>query len=249
VNTLPSERPRGGESDSGRRARPGRFLVVTGTDTGVGKTVFASLLVRAFRQAGVQAIGLKPLCSGGREDAMALRDAAAGRLALDDVNPWSFAAALTPSVAAQRVGKSVGLTQVVAHIRQVSRPFELAVVEGAGGLLSPLGVDCDTRSLIRALQATPIVVCPNRLGAINQSLLVWEALPRARRPQTRLVLVEPPASDGSQRSNVTLLRERLGRERVMVLPRLSEADMHDPNQAVRRLGRRLRTGLGMRARG
>lgn len=240
---MPTKSDRATIADSCQPPRRGRVLVVTGTDTGVGKTVVAALLVRSLRAGGVNAIGLKPLCSGGREDAVALRDAADGVLALDEVNPWSFAAALTPMVAARRVGKSVSLAAVVAHVRKVTRRCDIVVVEGAGGLLSPLGMDFDTRDLIQALQATTIVVCPNRLGAINQSLLVWEALPRLARRQAKLVLVETPNGDPSSRSNLTLLCRGLGEDRVLSLPWLAPSAMADLRGEVRRSGRRLREAV------
>ncbi|MCP5520415.1 MAG: dethiobiotin synthase [Verrucomicrobiales bacterium] len=236
---MPPKRPRATLADPGPPFPSGRVLVVTGTDTGVGKTVVAGLLVRALRGAGIDAIGLKPVCSGGREDAIALQAAAGGVLGLDAVNPWSFSAALAPAVAARRAGKTVTLTRVLTHIRRLARCHEVTVVEGAGGLLSPLGEDFDSRDLIRALRAIPVVVCPNRLGAINQSLLVWEALSRRVRPRARLALLEPLVPDGSQRSNVSLLRRRLGRDRVILLPRFSEAEVRDPEAVYRRVRRAL----------
>jgi dethiobiotin synthetase len=91
------------------------------------------------------------------------------------------------------------------------------VVEGAGGLLSPLGVDFDSRDLLRALSAKPLVVCANRLGAVNQALLVLEALPRALAKQAHVILstVKP---DAASAGNVKLLSERLELRRVHVLP-------------------------------
>lgn len=233
------------DPDPGGRPRQSRILVVTGTDTGVGKTIVSGLLVRALRSGGIDAVGLKPLCSGGREDAVALREAGDGALDLKAVNPWFFTAPLTPLLAARRAGVSVKLPEVLRHIRRVARCFEWVVVEGAGGLMSPLGEDFDTRDLIRALRAAAIIVCPNRLGAINQSLLVWEALPPSAQARAKLVLVNPAQPDASSRSNATLLRQRLGTGRVVVLPWLSEAELRDPRIAVRRQGRRLlRTVLG-----
>lgn len=194
------------------------ILFVTGTDTGVGKTVVAAGLVRGMRRQGRRVAGLKPLCSGGRADAEALRDAMGGGLPLDVVNPWHFPAAVAPALAARRRGQTVSRQAVVQHVRRTARTFEVTVVEGAGGLLSPLGQGFDSRDLIRALRAAPIVVTPNRLGALNQGLLVLEALPRGLRPAARLVLVTPAEGSPVARSNVAWLRERLGADRVISLP-------------------------------
>lgn len=198
-----------------------KIFFITGNDTGVGKTVFAALLVRQFRALGVRVAGLKPLCSGGREDARALRSAAGNVLSLDAVNPWHFRAALAPVLAARKAGKRVRLRAVVAHIRQVARQFDCVVVEGAGGLLSPLGEDFDSRDLIAALAATPVVVCANRLGAVNQVRLTLNALHGAPARRARIILVNPPRPDAASRTNLKLLKEFVDAKRIRLLPWLT----------------------------
>jgi len=198
-----------------------RIVVVTGSDTGVGKTVLTALLTRRLRAAGINAVALKPLCSGGREDAVALRGANGSALTLDEVNPWHFRAALAPVLAARREGSGVRLAEVVARVRAVARRFEMVLVEGAGGLLSPLGEDFDTRDLVVALRAIPIVVVPNRLGAVNQARLVIEALPKSARRQAQIVLVEQRVADAAARSNVSLLKEWMPEAAVVRLPWMS----------------------------
>ena len=195
-----------------------QIYFITRTDTGVGKTVLAALLTRHLRAQGVRVAALKPICSGDRDDARALRLAAGKVLALDEVNPWHFHAPLAPLLAARLERKRVRLREVVAHIRRVGRRFGVVMVEGAGGLLSPLGEGFDSRDLIAALCAKPIVVCPNRLGAVNQALLVLNALPRAVAARAPVVLVSPRKSDSASRTNPKLLAEILGAQRVRVLP-------------------------------
>ena len=107
---------------------------VTGTDTGVGKTRLAGLLVAGFRRAGVPAAALKPLCSGGRDDARWLRAACDEELTLDEINPWHFRAPLAPLLAARREKRKVRLGQVLAHVRRMRRRFPVLIVEGAGGV-------------------------------------------------------------------------------------------------------------------
>src|SRR6266496_2869342 len=125
-----------------------RILFITGTDTGVGKTVFAVLVTRHLCDRGFYVATLKPVCSGSRDDARLLRDAAGKVLPLREVNPWHFRAPLAPLLAARQEKKRVRLREVRAHIRRVARQFDVVVVEGAGGLLSPLGEDFDSRDLI-----------------------------------------------------------------------------------------------------
>ena len=195
-----------------------RTLFITGTDTSVGKTMLATLLTRRLREQGRHVAALKPICSGGRGDARALREAAGGVLSLDEVNWWHFRAALAPLLAARKEQKRVRLREVVAGMKRVRERFEVIVVEGAGGLLSPLGEDFDSRDLILALRAVPIVVCPNRLGAVNQVRLVVSALPEALARSARAVLMSPRHADAASRTNAHLLGEFLGQDRVQVFP-------------------------------
>ncbi len=195
-----------------------QILFITGTDTGVGKTVFAALTTVYLRRNRFRVAALKPLCSGGRDDARTLHAAAGKVLSLDEVNPWHFRAPLAPLLAARKEKKRVKLREVVAHIRRVAKRFEVLVVEGAGGLLSPMGEDFDSRDLIRALNALPIIVCPNKLGAVNQVRLVLEALPPGVRSEARVVLVNPKRPDAASRTNLELLNEYVELDRVRVIP-------------------------------
>lgn len=200
-----------------------QILFITGTDTAVGKTVFAALSTVYLRQNGFRVAALKPLCSGGREDARVLHAAAGKVLSLDAVNPWHFRAALAPVLAARREKRQVRLRAVVAHVRRIAKKFEVVVVEGAGGLLSPLGEDFDSRDLLLALGATPIIVCANKLGAVNQVRLVLTALPAAARRMARVVLVNPPKPDAASRTNLALLQEFVTARQLRVMPWLEQA--------------------------
>ena len=200
------------------RTMASRISFITGTDTGVGKTFFAVLLTRHLCRRGRRVAALKPICSGGRDDARRLRDAAGRVLSPEDVNPWHFRAPLAPLLAARKERKRVRLRDVVAHVRRVAKSFEVVVVEGAGGLLSPLGEDFDSRDLIKALGATPIIVCPNKLGAVNQVRLTLDALPQAAARQARIVLVNPARPDAASRTNFKLLKEFVDPDQLRILP-------------------------------
>ena len=148
--------------------------------------MLTALLARFLRERGVKVAALKPVCSGGRDDARALHAALDGALSLDEINPWHFRAPIAPLLAARRERKRVTLADVLAHVRAMQKRFDVVLVEGAGGLLSPLGENFDSRDLLTALRATPMVVCPNRLGAVNQVLLTLEALPKNFRRKARV---------------------------------------------------------------
>lgn len=193
---------------------------VTGTDTGVGKTVLTALLVRRWRERGIAVRAVKPLCSGGREDARVLWEAQGWRGTLEQVNPWHFRSALTPWVAARREGRQVRLGDVVRFLETARAGCDLLVVEGAGGLLSPLGEDFDSRTLIAEVGARPVVVTANRLGCLSQGLLALEGLGPAGR-LAPLVVMQPRRPGLAARTNLEVLRERLGADRVVAIPWLT----------------------------
>lgn len=184
-----------------------RIFFITGTDTGAGKTVLAVLLAHFLRARGIAVAAFKPVCSGGRADARALHQALGGALTLDEINPWHFRAAIAPALAARREKQTVKLAAVLAHIRATWEEFDVTLVEGAGGLLSPLGEDFDSRDLMAALRATPVVVAPNKLGAVNHILLTLEALPKNLRARARVVLISPPKPDAAAAANAKLLEQ------------------------------------------
>ena len=199
-----------------------RTLFITGTDTGVGKTVLTALLTRFLRSRGVRAAALKPICSGGRDDARLLFAALRGALTLEAINPWHFRAAIAPVLAAARAKKSVSRAAVLAHIRATRKKCGVLLVEGAGGLLSPLGGDFKSRDLIVALRATPVIVASNRLGAVNHVLLTLAALPENRRAQARVVLISPPQPDAATATNGRLLAQFFPAKNIFTLPWLGK---------------------------
>ncbi len=184
-----------------------RTIFITGTDTGVGKTVVTALLAGFLCERGFRVAALKPVCSGGRGDARLLHAATGGALTLGEINPWYFRAPMAPVLAARREEKTLRLAPVMAQIRTVQKNFDVVLVEGAGGLLSPLGEDFDSRVLISALRAVPVVVVRNQLGMVNHTLLTLEALPKNLRAKASVVLVTPRKADSSTASNARLLAQ------------------------------------------
>ncbi len=144
-------------------------------------------------------------------------------MSLDEINPWHFHAPLAPALAARKEHRRVLAAEVLAQVRQAQARFGIVLVEGAGGLLSPLGVGFNARDLIAKLRATPVVVVPNRLGAVNQALLVLAALPPAAARRAQVVLVTQSHPDASARSNAALLAEHISRDRVHRLPWLCDS--------------------------
>ena len=197
-------------------------LFITGTGTGVGKTLLTVLLAARLRQKGVRVAALKPVCSGGRADAKLLAAALAGDLALDEINPWHFRAAVAPVLAARGAGVLVTRAQILAHIRRVRLHFARLLIEGAGGLLSPLGENVDSRDLIAGLRAIPVVVALNRLGVVNDLRLTLAALPATARQRALVVLMAPETPDAATPGNARLLGEYITAGRIRQFPRLQQ---------------------------
>lgn len=195
-----------------------RVIVITGTDTGVGKTVLTGLLARYLLVNGNSVAALKPISSGGRADARELHRALGGALTLDEINPWHFRGPLAPLLAARMDKRAVTLREVVAHVHAMANRFETVLVEGAGGLLSPLGEGISTRELIGALGAEVFVVARNQLGAVNHLRLTLEALPPLTRGRARIAWMSPKKRNPVSRTNPALLAEFIGPAHTAVLP-------------------------------
>jgi len=128
---------------------------------------------------------------------------------------------------------------VVRHLHRVSRGFAVVLVEGAGGWLSPLGTDFASRELAAALNATPVLVAPNRLGVVNLVRLTLEALPARLAGRARVVLREVPEPERAAPSNAALLGEFFPPQRIHRLPWLGT----DPRPGEVPLRGRLRIAL------
>ena len=172
----------------GHAVKNHRILFITGTDTGVGKTVFTALLLTHLRRRGVPAFAIKPFCSGSRSDARWLYALQGGDLTLQEINPFFFPEPLAPLIAARRQKRSVRLEAVLEHIGAISDRILAAsqnpvkgrtpvlLIEGVGGLLVPTGPGYFVLDLIRELRCEVIVVSRNQLGTLNHTLLTLQVL-------------------------------------------------------------------------
>ncbi len=129
------------QSASHRSRFPAKIIFVTGTDTGVGKTILTGLLVHHLRSSGVHALAMKPFCSGGRADVRLLRAMQDGELAEDEINPFYFPEPIAPLISARQHKRAIPLAQVIQRIQEIAARCECLVIEGSGGLLVPLGMD------------------------------------------------------------------------------------------------------------
>ena len=157
-------------------------LFVTGTDTGVGKTLISTALVRAYARSGLHVAGLKPVVSGvvgGRwEDVEALRRASVPPRAERACCLHAFHEAIAPHWAAQQAGCEMDVEGIADFVRAQARSVDAVVVEGAGGFLVPLNARHGFADLAQALGLPVVLVVGLRLGAINHALLTEEAILR-----------------------------------------------------------------------
>jgi len=157
---------------------------VTGTDTGVGKTLVSAALLHALAAGGRRVTGMKPVAAGALrrgagfcwEDVEALIAASNVSAPLKAVNPYGLQAALAPHVAADREGVRLELAIIVRAYEELSGLADIVVVEGAGGFKVPLNDDTDMSAIPVALGIPVILVVGLRLGCLNHALLTQDAV-------------------------------------------------------------------------
>jgi dethiobiotin synthetase len=157
---------------------------VTGTDTGVGKTLVACALLRAFAARGLKAVGMKPVASGAerRGDDLVNDDVeqliAAGNVAAPRglVNPYCFEPPIAPHIAARQAGTAISFERIEESRRGLAARAEVVIVEGVGGFRVPLGADGDTAALAGRLALPLVLVVGMRLGCLNHALLTADAI-------------------------------------------------------------------------
>lgn len=157
-----------------------RSFLVTGTDTGVGKTTVACAIAAAASARGCRVGVLKPLETGCRsdprgvlipEDAENLRYFAGCRESIDTICPYRFREPLAPSIAAVRDGHEIDVEAIADSIRSMRKRYDLTIVEGAGGLLVPIWQDTTFADLAEMAELPLLIVVGNKLGAINHAQL------------------------------------------------------------------------------
>lgn len=169
---------------SRRGAALGASVFITGTDTGVGKTRVTSGLLAAARARGLDACGFKPVASGCRRtaqglrnaDALALQAAAGTDESYARINPYAFAPAVAPHLAAREAGVRIERRVLDAAHRQLERAHELVLIEGAGGWQVPLGTGWTLADWVAARGWPVVLVVGMRLGCINHALLSAESI-------------------------------------------------------------------------
>jgi dethiobiotin synthetase len=210
-------------------------LFVTGTDTGVGKTVVTAALVKVWCTSGHNVGAYKPAVSGCDFDSAGvpywsdvdvLFSAASGRFPKQNICPQCFAAPLAPPVAALEEGRHIDEELLVSGAAWWQSQVDVLLVEGAGGLLAPLSESQSNADLAVALNLPVLIVARTGLGTINHSLLTVEAAQNRGLNVVGIVMNSAqPTSDQSFHSNPQQLSQRCNVPVLAVLPHLSEPDL------------------------
>jgi dethiobiotin synthetase len=209
-----------------------RVYFVTGTDTGVGKTVVTAGLLAAAGVAGLRAVGLKPVAAGGfrrdgewvNEDALVLQATANVPLAYAEVNPVMLPEAMAPHIAAARAGRALAvgsLVEAITGVLATHRP-DVALIEGAGGWLCPLNDTETLADLAVALRAEVLLVAGLRLGCLNHSLLTAGAVGAAGLRLAGWIANSLDPAMPVAAENVAALRARLPGSCLGTVPWLDE---------------------------
>ncbi|WP_375172366.1 dethiobiotin synthase [Marinobacter sp.] len=207
---------------------------VTGTDTGVGKTMASAAILEAAKAAGKRTLGMKPIASGcdqtpdglRNEDALALQKAMTESLAYDLINPVTLEPAIAPHVAAAQAGKTITAQRLIGFCRGLQmRPADLMLVEGAGGWRVPLN-DRETFAAVpRELEMPIILVVALKLGSINHAMLTAEAI-RADGLRIAGWVANRPEQEpmSCERETLEYLLNHLGAPCLGVLPWVASGD-------------------------
>lgn len=215
----------------------GHGLFVTGTDTGVGKTLVGCAIVAGLRARGIDIGVMKPMETGvgseGPQDALALWRAAGEGDDLDDVCPLRFALPAAPNVAAEAEGRGVELDRVMQAYDRLAARHELMLVEGAGGLLVPTRTGSDMGELARDLELAVLVVARAALGTINHTLLTVGELERRGLALAGVVVSHSSGPlSGADRANFGHLKRELGDRLLGEIPPLAPGQ-RVPGDALR----------------
>lgn len=200
---------------------------ITATDTGAGKTYASALLLRFLRaERGLDAVGFKPLCCGGREDAEILHAASGGdaSLSLNEVNPVWLRTPAAPHVAAMIENRAVDLALVRETFAGLRARHGCVVVEGVGGWLAPIARDYAVADLAAELGLPVVVVVRNRLGALNHAALTLAHLHASGQRCAGVIFNHGPAEGFSPEEGIARATNLAICEELFGLPILAEID-------------------------
>lgn len=149
---------------------------MTGTDTEAGKTYVSCLIIKALRDAGINAVGFKPIACGDRQDVRLLREAGPDGLTLEELNPIYLRNTTCPYMAARLENCQVDEDRVLRAYEALAAKYECVVIEGIGGWEVPIAAGRNFSDLAADIRLPVLLVIGNKLGALNHALLTLNAI-------------------------------------------------------------------------
>jgi dethiobiotin synthetase len=205
--------------------RPGRFgrgLFVTGTDTGVGKTLVSVALLRLAQRRGLRPIPFKPAetgCDPHPADARALWRAARPPVAETDVCLYALRLPAAPAQAAAAEGVRIDLQRIVEHAAKLAAAGDLLIVEGAGGLLVPYSAGVTCADIAARLELPLLIVARTSLGTVNHTALTFREAGRASLEIAGVILNRTTEAEGPHETgNAALITDLNGQRPLGTLP-------------------------------
>ncbi len=207
---------------------------ITGTDTGVGKTLISCALLQAFALAGKSVVGMKPVAAGCAasaqglqcDDVTALRSASTINAPLEWVNPYALATAAAPHLAAQQVNIHIEITPQLAAFHQLQALADVVIVEGVGGWMVPFNETQTSADLAQQLKLPVIMVVGMRLGCLNHALLTAQAIQAAGLPLQGWVANQIDPDMHLFDENIQTLNRRIAAPLLGIIP-------HSPTPVAR----------------
>jgi len=202
---------------------------VTGTDTGVGKTLVSCALLHAFAAQGKRVAGFKPVAAGCDEDGQnddgkRLRAAGNVQASYEQINPYCFHHAIAPHLAARMSGVAIEFPRILLTYRELAARADTVIVEGVGGFCVPLNDRQDSADLARQFGLPVILVVGMRLGCINHALLTVRAIADQQLECAGWVANVPDGAMPALQENIAALRERIAAPLLGVIPHMAEPD-------------------------
>ncbi len=184
-----------------------RIIFITGTDTGVGKTVLTTILLAHLRESGVRALAMKPFCCGGIEDMESFRRIQGNELTPTLLNPVYLKESLAPLAATRTRGGTFPISKAQEAIRTAGNMCDCLLVEGVGGVLVPLAPKVLMADFMASVNCDIVLVARNELGTLNHTLLSVEALQSRGMKRVKIILMGQKQNDHSVKTNMTVLKK------------------------------------------
>lgn len=212
----------------------GKRFVVVAPDTDCGKTLVTAGLTTVFSQAGVSAMAMKPIQTGssnGRSEdldtILSVAEISVSPEIYETLVPYRFACPCSPHLAAELEERTLSVSAIATDALAVSAQYDVLIIETAGGICSPLNNHETNLELAKALDATALIVLPNRLGILSMGLATIRLLEQAHIPIGGIIFTELSEADTEldqmiRRDNVRIISEMTSIPVIAELPLLRD---------------------------